>query len=131
MHLAQTDSDMQCVVWESLLADPADISVAALNFTAAMHLSANAHLESFADELFEEIFIGHNEIDLADWLACPSRGSLPISSASRTSACPPKEMARWRRRPRMQKHYSCNRGGDAIDASSLGYCQSDKHGIER
>eukprot|EP00959_Pyramimonas_sp_CCMP1952_P390426 8181340-Pyramimonas_sp.AAC.1 len=26
MHLAQTDSDMQYVAWESLLADPADSS---------------------------------------------------------------------------------------------------------
>eukprot|EP00959_Pyramimonas_sp_CCMP1952_P197655 4133750-Pyramimonas_sp.AAC.1 len=48
IHLAQTDSDMQCVDWE--------------------YLCASMNLDNCADELFEEVFTGHNDIDLAEWL---------------------------------------------------------------
>eukprot|EP00959_Pyramimonas_sp_CCMP1952_P002711 56041-Pyramimonas_sp.AAC.1 len=51
---------------------------------------------------------------------------------SRTSACPPKEMTKWRGHPRIHRyHYSCNTGGNTVDASSSGHWQSDKHRIER
>eukprot|EP00959_Pyramimonas_sp_CCMP1952_P315602 6605550-Pyramimonas_sp.AAC.1 len=74
MLLAQTDSDMQYVDWESLLADPADSLVAVMNFMAARYLSASVSFENCASELFEEVFIGHNGIDLADWLGIPIAG---------------------------------------------------------
>eukprot|EP00959_Pyramimonas_sp_CCMP1952_P395925 8295858-Pyramimonas_sp.AAC.1 len=54
MHLAQTDSDIQHVDWGSLLADPADSSVAVGNSMAARYLSASMSLENYADGLFEE-----------------------------------------------------------------------------
>eukprot|EP00959_Pyramimonas_sp_CCMP1952_P043281 905723-Pyramimonas_sp.AAC.1 len=41
---------------------------------AARYLSASTSLENYADELFEKIFIGHSEIDLADWLGIPIAG---------------------------------------------------------
>eukprot|EP00959_Pyramimonas_sp_CCMP1952_P089190 1865940-Pyramimonas_sp.AAC.1 len=41
INLAQADSDMQHVNWETLLAAPADNPAAAVNFTAAWHLSAS------------------------------------------------------------------------------------------
>eukprot|EP00959_Pyramimonas_sp_CCMP1952_P423318 8867334-Pyramimonas_sp.AAC.1 len=67
MHSAQTDSDIQYVDWETLVADPADGPVAVVTyFVAARYLSAGVSAENFADELFEEIFTGHNEINLAD-----------------------------------------------------------------
>eukprot|EP00959_Pyramimonas_sp_CCMP1952_P197004 4119381-Pyramimonas_sp.AAC.1 len=50
IHLAQTDSDMQRVDWGSLLSDPADSSVAVVNFVAARYLSASMALENCADE---------------------------------------------------------------------------------
>eukprot|EP00959_Pyramimonas_sp_CCMP1952_P040316 843282-Pyramimonas_sp.AAC.1 len=31
-------------------------------------------LENYADGLFEEVFTGHNDIDLADWLGMPIAG---------------------------------------------------------
>eukprot|EP00959_Pyramimonas_sp_CCMP1952_P230140 4811681-Pyramimonas_sp.AAC.1 len=31
-------------------------------------------LENYADGLFEEVFAGHNDIDLADWLGMPIAG---------------------------------------------------------
>eukprot|EP00959_Pyramimonas_sp_CCMP1952_P016258 344179-Pyramimonas_sp.AAC.1 len=74
MHLAQTDSDIQYVDWESLLADPADSPAAVVNSMAARYLSASMSLENYADELFEEVFAGHSEIDLADWLGIPIAG---------------------------------------------------------
>eukprot|EP00959_Pyramimonas_sp_CCMP1952_P280742 5868132-Pyramimonas_sp.AAC.1 len=61
MHLAQTDSDMQYVDWGSLLADPADGSATVIDFVAAGYLSARMALESYADELFEEVFTGHDD----------------------------------------------------------------------
>eukprot|EP00959_Pyramimonas_sp_CCMP1952_P196969 4118417-Pyramimonas_sp.AAC.1 len=61
MHLAQDDSDMQYADWETLLADLADNPTAAANFMVARHLSASISLERCADELFEEIYVGHGE----------------------------------------------------------------------
>eukprot|EP00959_Pyramimonas_sp_CCMP1952_P169801 3547657-Pyramimonas_sp.AAC.1 len=58
MHLDQTASDTLYVGLATILADPADSSVAV----------------NYADELFEEIFTGHNEIDQADWLGIPIAG---------------------------------------------------------
>eukprot|EP00959_Pyramimonas_sp_CCMP1952_P178953 3741069-Pyramimonas_sp.AAC.1 len=75
IHLARTDSDMQYVDWESLLADPADGPATMVHFMAAAYLSASVTLENFADELFEEVFSGHDDIDLAEWLGVPSRGN--------------------------------------------------------
>eukprot|EP00959_Pyramimonas_sp_CCMP1952_P002984 61869-Pyramimonas_sp.AAC.1 len=74
MHLAQTDSDMQFVDWETRLTDPADRSVANVNFMAAKFWSAGISLENYADEAFEEIFAGHSESDLAGWLGMPVAG---------------------------------------------------------
>eukprot|EP00959_Pyramimonas_sp_CCMP1952_P164965 3448243-Pyramimonas_sp.AAC.1 len=74
MRLAQTDSDMQYVDWGSLVADPADSSAAVVNRMAAMSLSASISLENCADELFEEVFTGHSDTDLADWLGIPNAG---------------------------------------------------------
>eukprot|EP00959_Pyramimonas_sp_CCMP1952_P406633 8522568-Pyramimonas_sp.AAC.1 len=74
MHLAQTDSDMQCVDWESLLADPADGSATVIRFVAARYLCASTNLENYSDELFEEVFTGHGDIDLAEWLGIPIAG---------------------------------------------------------
>eukprot|EP00959_Pyramimonas_sp_CCMP1952_P163895 3426638-Pyramimonas_sp.AAC.1 len=48
IHLAQTDSDVQYVGWE--------------------YFSASVTLENYADELFEEVFTGHGDVDLAEWL---------------------------------------------------------------
>eukprot|EP00959_Pyramimonas_sp_CCMP1952_P293326 6134715-Pyramimonas_sp.AAC.1 len=45
IHLAQTDSDIQCIDWGSLLADPADSSVAVVNIMAVRYLSASVFLE--------------------------------------------------------------------------------------
>eukprot|EP00959_Pyramimonas_sp_CCMP1952_P175851 3674645-Pyramimonas_sp.AAC.1 len=59
MHWARTDSDMQCVDWESLLADPADGSAIVIHFMAARYWCASVNLENCADELFEEAFTGH------------------------------------------------------------------------
>eukprot|EP00959_Pyramimonas_sp_CCMP1952_P173656 3628792-Pyramimonas_sp.AAC.1 len=39
IHLAQTDSDIQYVDWESFVADPADGSATIVPFVAARHLS--------------------------------------------------------------------------------------------
>eukprot|EP00959_Pyramimonas_sp_CCMP1952_P444425 9304949-Pyramimonas_sp.AAC.1 len=60
--------------WESLLADHADCSVAAVNLMAARYACASMSLENYIDALFEEIFTGHSEIDLADWLGIPIAG---------------------------------------------------------
>eukprot|EP00959_Pyramimonas_sp_CCMP1952_P428065 8965140-Pyramimonas_sp.AAC.1 len=81
MHLAQTDSDMQSVDWESLLADPADSSVAAFNFMAARYECQRVPRE-FRRRAAGSVY--------------PSRGNLPILNASRTSTFPPKEMTEWR-----------------------------------
>eukprot|EP00959_Pyramimonas_sp_CCMP1952_P195312 4083882-Pyramimonas_sp.AAC.1 len=32
------------------------------------------NLENYSDELFEEVFTGHNDIDLAEWLGIPIAG---------------------------------------------------------
>eukprot|EP00959_Pyramimonas_sp_CCMP1952_P468044 9492571-Pyramimonas_sp.AAC.1 len=56
MHLVHTDSDMQNVDWETLLADPADNPTAVVHSMAARYLSASMSLERCADELFEEIY---------------------------------------------------------------------------
>eukprot|EP00959_Pyramimonas_sp_CCMP1952_P109201 2283917-Pyramimonas_sp.AAC.1 len=74
MHLAQIDSDIQYVDWGSHLADPADSSVAVVNFMVARYLSACMSLENYVDGLLEEVFTGHNDIDLADWLGMPIAG---------------------------------------------------------
>eukprot|EP00959_Pyramimonas_sp_CCMP1952_P069271 1445655-Pyramimonas_sp.AAC.1 len=63
MHPAQTISVMQCVDWGSLLADPAHSSATVVNLMAARYLSASMALENCADELFEELFTGHSDID--------------------------------------------------------------------
>eukprot|EP00959_Pyramimonas_sp_CCMP1952_P102417 2142373-Pyramimonas_sp.AAC.1 len=65
---------MQHVGWETLLADPADSSVAVVNFVTARYLCASMSLDNYAGELFGEIFSGHNEIDLANWLGMPIAG---------------------------------------------------------
>eukprot|EP00959_Pyramimonas_sp_CCMP1952_P216719 4532200-Pyramimonas_sp.AAC.1 len=41
---------------------------------AARYLSASLSLENSADELFEEVFTCHSDIDLADWLGIPIAG---------------------------------------------------------
>eukprot|EP00959_Pyramimonas_sp_CCMP1952_P197005 4119401-Pyramimonas_sp.AAC.1 len=74
MQLAQTDSCMQHVDWETLLTEPADNPAAAVNFMAAGYLRASMSFENCADELFEEMHVGHNEINLADWLGMPIAG---------------------------------------------------------
>eukprot|EP00959_Pyramimonas_sp_CCMP1952_P110826 2318731-Pyramimonas_sp.AAC.1 len=43
---------------------------------AAGHLSASATLENCAGELFEEVFTGHKDNDLAEWLGTPNRGAI-------------------------------------------------------
>eukprot|EP00959_Pyramimonas_sp_CCMP1952_P213045 4457499-Pyramimonas_sp.AAC.1 len=56
---------------ETLVAEPEDNPVAAVYFTAAKYLRASASLERYADELFEEIYVGQYDINLADWLGIP------------------------------------------------------------
>eukprot|EP00959_Pyramimonas_sp_CCMP1952_P451887 9461348-Pyramimonas_sp.AAC.1 len=41
---------------------------------AAGHLNASMALENYADELFEEVFPGHDDIDMAEWLGAPIAG---------------------------------------------------------
>eukprot|EP00959_Pyramimonas_sp_CCMP1952_P101610 2125810-Pyramimonas_sp.AAC.1 len=65
---------MQHVDWESLLTDPAGGSATVIHFMAARHLNASMALESEADELFEELFAGHGDVDLAEWLGVPIAG---------------------------------------------------------
>eukprot|EP00959_Pyramimonas_sp_CCMP1952_P025397 532830-Pyramimonas_sp.AAC.1 len=68
MHLAQTDSDTQHVDWEPPLAGPADGSATIVNLMAARYLNASMTLENYSDELFDQVFTGHDDIDLAEWL---------------------------------------------------------------
>eukprot|EP00959_Pyramimonas_sp_CCMP1952_P382349 8011753-Pyramimonas_sp.AAC.1 len=70
---------------------------------AASHRSASVSLERYAGELFEEIFVGDEEINWRTGRACPSRGNLRRSSSSRTPARPPRWAATWRGRPRIPK----------------------------
>eukprot|EP00959_Pyramimonas_sp_CCMP1952_P054781 1144768-Pyramimonas_sp.AAC.1 len=65
---------MQYVDWESLLADPAGGSTTFVHFVAAGYLSGSVALDNYADELFEEVFTGHNDIDMAEWLSVPIAG---------------------------------------------------------
>eukprot|EP00959_Pyramimonas_sp_CCMP1952_P160000 3346659-Pyramimonas_sp.AAC.1 len=65
---------MQYVDRGSLLADPADSSATVVHFMAARYLRASMALENYADELFEEVFAGHDDIDLAEWLGVPIAG---------------------------------------------------------
>eukprot|EP00959_Pyramimonas_sp_CCMP1952_P396029 8297847-Pyramimonas_sp.AAC.1 len=41
---------------------------------AASYLRASMSLQNYADELFEEIYVGHGEINPADWLGIPIAG---------------------------------------------------------
>eukprot|EP00959_Pyramimonas_sp_CCMP1952_P257847 5388590-Pyramimonas_sp.AAC.1 len=41
---------------------------------AARYRSSSMTLENCADELFEEVLTGHNDIDLAEWLGMPIAG---------------------------------------------------------
>eukprot|EP00959_Pyramimonas_sp_CCMP1952_P428284 8970453-Pyramimonas_sp.AAC.1 len=41
---------------------------------AARYLSADMALANYADELFEEVFAGHDDVDLAEWLGVPIAG---------------------------------------------------------
>eukprot|EP00959_Pyramimonas_sp_CCMP1952_P336872 7054014-Pyramimonas_sp.AAC.1 len=41
---------------------------------AARDLRASMNLEDYADDLFEEVFTGRGDIDLAEWLGIPTAG---------------------------------------------------------
>eukprot|EP00959_Pyramimonas_sp_CCMP1952_P275082 5750574-Pyramimonas_sp.AAC.1 len=41
---------------------------------AARYFSASMTLENYTDELFEEAFTGHSDIDLEEWLGVPIAG---------------------------------------------------------
>eukprot|EP00959_Pyramimonas_sp_CCMP1952_P255359 5333572-Pyramimonas_sp.AAC.2 len=71
MHLAQTDSDMQRVDWETRLADPAGNPTQSLTSWLP---GASMSLETCAGELFEEIYVGHDQVIPADWLGIRSAG---------------------------------------------------------
>eukprot|EP00959_Pyramimonas_sp_CCMP1952_P338839 7096060-Pyramimonas_sp.AAC.1 len=68
---------MQYVDWETPLAGPADAPAAAVHFTAARHLRFSMYLERCAGELFEEVCVGHDGANLADWLGMPIAGQQP------------------------------------------------------
>eukprot|EP00959_Pyramimonas_sp_CCMP1952_P350971 7352890-Pyramimonas_sp.AAC.1 len=60
---------------------------------AARHLCASVSIERYAGELFEEVHVGHDEINQADWVGihiAEQPGSMRIST------CPPIRTARWR-----------------------------------
>eukprot|EP00959_Pyramimonas_sp_CCMP1952_P284512 5947713-Pyramimonas_sp.AAC.1 len=65
---------MQCVDWGETSGRFADGSATVFYFMAARHLCASMNLENYADELFEEVFAGHGDIDLAEWPGLPIAG---------------------------------------------------------
>eukprot|EP00959_Pyramimonas_sp_CCMP1952_P065821 1374210-Pyramimonas_sp.AAC.1 len=56
---------------------------------SARHMGASVSLERCAWQLFEEVYGGRDEIDLADWLGTPIAGQPARASH------PPARTARW------------------------------------